>query len=157
MFKIIFGGLCLGLVAIILFVQSSITKSDRMTVVDAYQQSTQGQLLLVDIRSQNEWKKTGIAPQALALSMHGKNGLKGFSKHLAAALNGDKNKPIGLICGSGMRSLYLQHYLVKQGFTQVFNISEGMVGSVFSDGWIDQGLPTETYLIPKTLNTSYNP
>jgi rhodanese-related sulfurtransferase len=37
----------------------------------------------------------------------------------------------------------MQKYLQEQGFTQVYNIKEGMVGSGGGPGWIKRGLPVE--------------
>jgi len=154
MFKMIFGGLCLSLVVIILLAQSNIIQSDNISVIDAHKQSMQGKLVLIDIRAQNEWAKTGVAPQALTLSMHEKDGLAGFSKRLMSVLDGDKTKAVALICAGGIRSLYLQYYLKRQGFTQIINVNEGMVGGVLSTGWIDQNLPTKAYLSPIAQNPS---
>jgi rhodanese-related sulfurtransferase len=37
----------------------------------------------------------------------------------------------------------MQQALRKAGFTQVYNIDEGMVGSSAGPGWIARGLPVE--------------
>ncbi|MDP2795785.1 MAG: hypothetical protein Q8O25_17150 [Sulfurisoma sp.] len=41
------------------------------------------------------------------------------------------------------RTTQVARYLEAQGFTQVFNIKEGMVGSAAGPGWIRRGLPVE--------------
>ena len=104
--------------------------------------------MLVDIRSDKEWRDTGVAPQALLLSMHTDSGTSGFADRLNEYLKGDKHRKVALVCAGGVRSLYMQHYLQKQGYTQVVNVSEGMVGGILSKGWIDQGLPIVPYAVP---------
>jgi hypothetical protein len=37
----------------------------------------------------------------------------------------------------------MQQQLRAAGFTQIYNIKEGMVGSAAGPGWIRQGLPVE--------------
>ena len=61
----------------------------------------------------------------------------------AAEVGGDRNAPIGLICRTGNRTTQMQRVLQEAGFTQVYNIKEGMVGSGAGPGWIARGLPLE--------------
>jgi rhodanese-related sulfurtransferase len=61
-------------------------------------------------------------------------------------VGGDKNKPIALICHSGSRTSHAQKFLQSQGFTQVYNVREGMAGSAAGPGWIRRGLPVEPCL-----------
>ncbi|MDP2809280.1 MAG: hypothetical protein Q8O34_03955 [Rhodocyclaceae bacterium] len=37
-----------------------------------------------------------------------------------------------------------ERYLQSVGFTQVYNVKEGMAGSGAGPGWIKRGLPVET-------------
>ena len=41
-------------------------------------------------------------------------------------------------------STQVQRYLQSQGFTNVYNVKEGMAGSGAGPGWIKRGLPVET-------------
>ncbi len=120
---------------------------DKLTVQDAHMLSSKGEILLIDIRSVQEWEQTGVAPQAVTLSMHQKGGLNQLEKQLLKLLNGDKSQPIALICAGGVRSGKVQRYLEKQGFSQVSDVPEGMIGGWFTEGWIEQGLPTKSYII----------
>jgi rhodanese-related sulfurtransferase len=116
-----------------------------ISVVDADKASTKGDLLLIDIRSAGEWLETGVAPQAVLISMHQAGGLEKFSSDLLAMVEGNKQRKIALICAGGIRSVYLQYYLRKQGYSEVLDVSEGMQGGIFKKGWVDQGLPTIAY------------
>ncbi|HRH42892.1 MAG TPA: rhodanese-like domain-containing protein [Pyrinomonadaceae bacterium] len=51
--------------------------------------------------------------------------------------NLDKNKPVYVICQSGMRSLRGASMLEQAGFTEVYNVSGG------KRAWMSTGLETE--------------
>jgi rhodanese-related sulfurtransferase len=108
---------------------------------DAHAQAQAGQLTLIDIRRPDEWRQTGVAPGALRIDMS--QGAAGFVRQVEAAVGGDRNAPIGLICRTGNRSTQMQAALADAGFTRVHNIKEGMVGSAAGPGWIKRGLPVE--------------
>ena len=110
---------------------------------DAWAQAQAGQLTLVDIRRPDEWKQTGVAQGALEVNMAHPQGESGFVKQLEAELGGDRNAPIALICRTGNRTTHMQKVLQEAGFTRVFNIREGMVGSDAGPGWRERGLPIE--------------
>ena len=110
-----------------------------LSAPDAHAQVQAGQLTLIDIRRPDEWRQTGVAPDALRIDMA--QGPERFVRQVEAAANGDRNAPIGLICRTGNRSTHMQQALAEAGFTQVYNIKEGMVGSAAGPGWIKRGLP----------------
>jgi rhodanese-related sulfurtransferase len=108
---------------------------------DAFAQAQAGKLTLIDIRRPEEWKQTGVAKDALQINMA--QGDAGFVAQVTAETGGDKNTPIGLICRTGNRTTKMQRVLTDAGFTQVYNIREGMAGSGAGPGWIARGLPVE--------------
>jgi rhodanese-related sulfurtransferase len=136
---------------------------------DAYAQAQAGKLTLIDIRRPEEWKQTGVAKDALQINMAqgeagfvaqvtaelegDKNalqinmahpqGMAGFVQQVTAELGPDRNAPIGLICRTGNRTTQMQRVLTEAGFTQVYNVKEGMAGSAAGPGWIARGLPLE--------------
>ena len=112
-----------------------------LTAPDAYAQTQAGKLTLIDIRRPDEWKQTGVAKDALQINMA--QGDSGFVAQVTAETGGDKNTPIGLICRTGNRTTQMQRVLTDAGFTQVYNIKEGMAGSGAGPGWIARGLPVE--------------
>lgn len=102
-----------------------------------------GKLTLIDIRRPEEWRETGVAVGAVRISMADAEGTAGFVRQVEAQLGGDRNAPVGLIGRSGSRSGRMQQALLDAGFTQVYNIREGMAGSGAGPGWIARGLPVE--------------
>ena len=133
-----FLSLCLGLV---LFAGAAAAVSSKLSVEDAYAQAEKGDILLVDIRSPQEWRTTGIATVAQPISMH----VSGFYERLDAALSGDRDKPVALICSSGGRSGWMQLQLLARGFTNVSDVPAGMEGGPNGPGWIKSGLPVKPY------------
>ena len=110
---------------------------------EAYAQAQSGTLTLIDIRRPDEWRQTGVARDALRINMAHPQGTAGFVAQVAAEVGNDRNVPIGLICRTGNRTTQMQHALREAGFTQVYNIQEGMAGSAAGPGWIKRGLPLQ--------------
>ncbi|MEP3525846.1 MAG: rhodanese-like domain-containing protein [Hyphomicrobiales bacterium] len=118
---------------------SSVFAAEFMSVTKANQQSKSGNLLLVDIRRPSEWKQTGVAKNAAKISMH----QKGFLDHIARHTKGNKTAPVALICAHGIRSTHMIRILEKNGYSNVYNVKEGMLGSKEGPGWIAKGLPLQ--------------
>jgi rhodanese-related sulfurtransferase len=116
---------------------ADISAPDAQTALEA------GKLTLIDIRTPPEWRQTGVAKGAKRLDMLHPGGAQGFVADLLKQVNGDRNAPIGLICRTGNRTTQVARYLEAQGFTQVMNVKEGMVGSAAGPGWMKRGLPVE--------------
>lgn len=114
-----------------------------LTAPEAFAQAQAGQLTLIDIRRPDEWRQTGVAEGAMRINMVHPQGGPGFVRQVAAELNGKRDTPIGIICRTGNRTTHMQKALQEAGFTQVYNIKEGMVGSGAGPGWIARGLPVE--------------
>lgn len=110
----------------------------------ALQAATGEQMVLVDVRTPSEWKQTGIPAGAAAISVTAHpEGSKGFVADVLALVNGDRTRPVAVICRTGRRSAAAQKLLEKNGFTRVYNVTEGMAGSGGGPGWLARGLPTE--------------
>lgn len=110
-----------------------------LSVADAHRKAQAGEVVLVDIRTPEEWKETGVATTAHAISMH--QDPRAFLKGLDAAMGGDRSRPVALICRTGNRSSNLQAELRRAGYTNVIDVSEGMAGSRAGHGWLKAGLP----------------
>lgn len=131
---------------IILFVACNASAgSEDISVQRAHEMAKNQEVVLIDVRSKDEWKQTGIAANAYPISMHRKGGMETFTQDLLKLLNGDKTAPVALICAGGVRSAKVSRYLEKQGFTQLYNVKAGMVGNWVTEGWIDQGMPVIDY------------
>ena len=59
------------------------------------------------------------------------------------ALGGNPDQPIALICATGKRSAFAREMLAQAGFTNVYDISEGLLGGPNGPGWLARDLPTE--------------
>jgi len=113
------------------------SQTTRLGAIEAYELSNRGDIILIDVRTPGEWKKTGIGASARAISMH----LPGFFDKIKKVVRGDKSKSIALICARGNRSNRMQTALVERGYTNVIDVAEGMMGSKAGPGWIARGLP----------------
>jgi len=110
-----------------------------LSAPEALEQSQAGEITLIDIRTPREWRETGIAQGALPIDMTRKT----FVQEVLNAVDGDKDAPIGIICRTGNRTTYTQKALQEMGFTNVYNVKEGMAGSGAGPGWVRRGLPLE--------------
>ena len=110
---------------------------------EAFEQVKSGEVTLIDIRTPPEWRQTGVAEGARRIDMRNPRGPEGFAAEVLKAVDGDKHAPIALICRTGNRTTHMQKELLTRGFTQVYNVKEGMAGSGAGPGWLKRGLPVE--------------
>lgn len=108
-----------------------------MSAPQAYEKLSKGDLIVLDIRSREEWQDSGIAQGALPISMHEKDFLERFQSVL---LEYEPEK-IAMICATGGRSAEVTYFLEQNGLTGVADISEGMFGNRNGPGWLKHGLP----------------
>lgn len=112
-----------------------------MSAPEALEAATSGKAVLVDIRSREEWQETGLAEPALPISMHE----GGFVQKLLQAMGGNPAHPVAIICATGGRTRYLQNVLASNGFSNIIDVSEGMMGSPAGPGWLKRGLPVKRW------------
>ncbi len=112
-----------------------------ISATDALAMQARGEIILLDIRSPGEWKETGVAAGAEMVTVHRRDFLAAVLK----VTGGDRNKPIALICAIGGRSAMARRFLSKHGFTNVIDVSEGMLGNHRGPGWIRRGQPVLAY------------
>ena len=110
---------------------------DDLTADAALAMANKGEIIIIDVRTPEEWKQTGVPENAKAIALNN----PAFLNVLNEAINNDKTKPIALICRTGNRSGHAQKQLAGMGFTNVKNIKEGMAGSSGGPGWLKRGLP----------------
>jgi len=113
-----------------------------MSAPEALAASGAGKVRLIDIRTPQEWRETGVAPGAGRVDFY--RGPEVLAQSVLRMVDGDRNAPIALICRTGNRTAQAQRYLQSQGFTQVYNVTEGMAGSAAGPGWLKRGLPVES-------------
>ena len=129
-----------ALLTLVLFAGTALGQV-KIDATTAHQMASEGEVLLLDIRTPREWKQTGVSPLAETLNVRSQS----FGTDFMALIDGDRSRPIALICASGGRSGRLADVLANAGFSTVFDVSEGMNGSGAGPGWIAAGLPTENY------------
>jgi rhodanese-related sulfurtransferase len=130
-------------ISILVIASCTWSKGKDMNTSDLQQRLQQGDLTLIDIRTPDEWRATGVIPNALTIDMQHPGGANGFAQAVLSAVNGNKSAPIALICHSGNRSGQMQRELTNRGFTNVYNITGGMAGKALTKGWLTHGLPVE--------------
>jgi rhodanese-related sulfurtransferase len=106
---------------------------------EAAAQAATGSRVLVDVRTPEEWRETGIPAPARAITMHQSRAR--FIAELDAALGGDRTRPLAIICRTGNRTGRLAPELRALGFSNVADVAEGTVGGANGPGWIKAGLP----------------
>ena len=111
--------------------------------ISAHSLAQAGQLMIIDVRRPSEWRRTGIPDGSVPISLqHFSRKVRGeFFGDVLAAVQGDKNQSIALICASGGRSAWALELLEEAGFTRVYDISEGMFGNGNGLGWLARKLP----------------
>lgn len=117
------------------------TAAAEMTSVsapEAHDAAEAGEMLLIDVRTPEEWAQTGAPEGAELLDMRD----PAFLTRLETLTGGDPNRRIALICATGGRSGFVMAELQKRGYANVVNVAEGMHGSQAGPGWLKRGLPT---------------
>lgn len=108
-----------------------------ITPNEAHQLSKNGEIILIDIRRPDEWQKTGIGEFATPLDMRDSD----FLARLRDISTQQGIEKIALICARGGRSNWLAKKLRADGFDNVLDVPEGMLGYSKDTGWINQRLP----------------
>ncbi len=129
-----------GLVAtpVILATSGAEARSRRVwSVSEAYDALRSDTARVIDIRSREEWRETGVGAGVWPLSMHE----DGFADRLFAAKALAGERTVGLICATGGRSASVMRALRRAGYGGYADISEGMLGSRRGRGWLAAGLP----------------
>lgn len=124
----------------VLSVTHAIAESPTISAPDAAELVAAGELVLLDIRSPEEWSETGVAEGAWPVSMH----TPAFPSQLQAILAQYGPSQVALICATGGRTEYVTDILEKNGIIGVADVSEGMFGNGTDVGWIGRGLPVVT-------------
>ena len=130
------------LISFSIFFISFSSIANELSAIDAAKEMSNN-LIIIDVRNKEEWKETGIIPNSLLIQMlsAGRTIRKEYISELLVALGEDKDIKAAIICHSGGRSSATVEMLKNEGFNNIFNISEGMVGNGSTTGWINRNLP----------------
>lgn len=107
---------------------------NKLSVTFAYNATLDDQLIIIDIRTPHEWRRTGIPVGAHGIDMDSED----FFNELLTLANKHPEQKISLISTTGGRSAYLARYLARRGVL-VYDIPGGVIGK--STSWKSKGLP----------------
>lgn len=108
---------------------------ETVDVLTAYARlSTDPGAQLIDVREPAEWAETGVPVGAVLMPL-------GVVEERAPAVLA-RDRAVYALCKMGVRSQKAAETLVKLGFTEVYNVSGGILA------WLSAGLPVETYTLP---------
>jgi rhodanese-related sulfurtransferase len=110
-----------------------------MTARQAYEAQQAGRIVLVDIRTPQEWAETGVPTGAARIDVAARD----FLPKLEALRDANPGKDIALICRTSSRSAHAARALAGRGWTNVIDVGGGVAGSPRGEGWFAQGLPVE--------------
>lgn len=120
-----------------------------VTPQEAWALASQGEALLVDVRSAEERKFVGHVPDSIHVAWATGTSLTRnprFLRELEAKVG--KSRALLLLCRSGKRSAQAAEAATKAGFRHVFNVLEGFEGELdaaqqrgHNDGWRHRQLP----------------
>ena len=100
---------------------------------------------LVDIRTEGEWKTTGVIAGSRPLTYFDENGQSNPPQWLEKLKTVAKpDQPVILICRSGKRSSAATQFLSeKAGYKTVYNVSKGL------NAWVGEGRQTVPFVPAK--------
>ncbi|MEM9384278.1 MAG: rhodanese-like domain-containing protein [Pseudomonadota bacterium] len=119
--------------------------ASEVPVVDAptaHELTQAGKVTLIDVRTPEEWKESGVPAGAITIALQDPDLLRQVMLHA----DRDPNHPVLLICRTGRRSGIAADLLTQAGFVNVANVREGLAGRRGAGpGWVRRGLPMEAY------------
>ncbi len=110
---------------------------DIWSVQDTFDAMEQDLVRLVDLRTPEEWARTGVARGAWPINLYRDD----FAQKLFAAKELAEGRIIALICATGGRSGAVMERLRAADQRGFVDVGEGMMGSRRGPGWIAAGLP----------------
>ena len=117
-----------------------------LTLQEAHSLYINKNLTIIDVRTINEWKMTGIIPTSILINMHDDKYQErnGFVTEITKILLEYQDKNVAFICASGARSKIITDYLVNKGYKNIYHIPDGIMGKQ-NDGWLFNGYPLINY------------
>lgn len=101
---------------------------------------------VIDIRSPQEWKETGVLPGSRLVTFFDADG--NVNPHFPDRLKQivtDPDEEVVLICRSGHRSQIVANYLSSQaGFSHVINVKSGVLGWISAGGGLTEAVMPES-------------
>ncbi|WP_198245018.1 rhodanese-like domain-containing protein [methane-oxidizing endosymbiont of Gigantopelta aegis] len=100
----------------------------------------QGDVLIIDVRTPEEWKQTGVIPGSVPLQFFDKDGNALTQTWLTQfdQLRKSPDQPVILVCRSGHRSGLVGNFLTKKlGLEHINHLSTGL------KSWLKAGKPVK--------------
>lgn len=110
----------------------------QLSAREAFDAAGAGTLVLLDIRTPEEWRDTGLPQGAIALDAE----TPGFEVRLAGLRLAHRGKRIALMDRSGGLSSSLRDKLAGRGWREIVAVRGGMLGP---GGWQAEKLPVVAY------------
>ncbi len=135
-----------AIVILMLLLLAGPARAEVLSPDTAAARAAAGALTIIDVRLPQEWAATGVPAGAVGISLQSSQTLRvrpDFVEDVQRALGGRQDTPVALICAAGTRSAVAAELLAAAGFTQVYDISEGVSGGANGPGWLERHLPTE--------------
>jgi rhodanese-related sulfurtransferase len=129
--RVFLSAILLSALASLVCAQAS---SASLSAREAYDGVKAGKLILVDIRTPEEWADTGVPQGAMRLDAEA----SGFEVRLAGLKLDDPKKRIVLIDRSGGSAAAVQQKLAARGWREFSIVRGGMLGA---GGWLAEKLP----------------
>lgn len=108
----------------------------------AFREASEGRLVLIDVRTEGEWRDTGVPLPAIGVTLQDDD----FVEQVSRLLGDDRTRPVAVICRSGTRSGRAAARLEAAGFSRVLNVSEGLIGRQgVGPGWLERKLPLKDH------------
>ena len=123
---------------------SASAQVQQMTPDEAYAKALAGEIVLIDIRTPEEWADGGLPDVALKNNLYAPD----FIQTLLAIRDQNPSTPLALICRTGNRSGRTTAQLYQAGLTNVIDVVEGVAGSGVGPGWFARGLPVRAADVP---------
>ena len=117
------------------FLIGKVSYADIITVDSLQvQKLSKSGISIVDIRTKDEWDKTGVIPQSILLTFFDSSGNYDFKKWYADLKKTTPNyKSIIIICRSGRRSGLVANMINQKYNTIVYDANNGMNSWIKSD------------------------
>lgn len=115
-----------------------------MTPDVAREKALAGEIILIDIRSPDEWAASGVPDVALLVEMTDPN----FIEKINAIRAETPEIPLAFSCRSGNRSGRVTSQLDRMGMPDIIDVVGGFLGSRVDAGWAKRGLPSRTHSEP---------
>jgi rhodanese-related sulfurtransferase len=132
------------LVACAALIATAAAEEMALSAEAAYAAILRGRLILIDVRSPDEWQATGTPSGATRISIEQSFDDRDFVDQVLYQVNHDRAVAIALICSGEERARRGARLLETSGFADVRWVREGVRARQGQPpGWIELGLPVD--------------